>query len=215
MEKKIGSQYLIPLIGVYKRFEDIDFETLPKKFALKCNHGSGWNEIVFDKDNLNKDELKEKVDRWMTTNFAYKVGLELHYKYIKPRIVIEEFMENKGGSLWDYKFACFDGKVKFIWVDTDRYTAHRRTLFDREWNVLPFMLEYPVDEILPEKPKQLQDMIVLAEKLAKGFSHVRVDFYLLNDGSIKFGEMTFTSGSGMDRFVPQYFDRVLGDLIKI
>lgn len=215
VEKKIGSQYLIPLIGVYKRFEDIDFETLPKKFALKCNHGSGWNEIVFDKDNLNKDELKEKVDRWMTTNFAYKVGLELHYKYIKPRIVIEEFMENKGGSLWDYKFACFDGKVKFIWVDTDRYTSHRRTLFDREWNVLPFMLEYPVDEILPEKPKQLQDMIVLAEKLAKGFSHVRVDFYLLNDGSIKFGEMTFTSGSGMDRFVPQYFDRVLGDLIKI
>lgn len=215
VKKKIGEEYLIPLIGVYKKFDDIDFDALPQQFALKCNHGSGWNVIVTDKKNLNIDELKKKVDGWMATNFAYKVGLELHYKYISPRIVIEELMENSGGSLWDYKFACFGGKVRLIWVDTDRYTAHRRTLFDRDWNVLPYALEYPADEIIPEKPARLQDMIALAEKLAKGFSQVRVDFYLLNDGSIKFGEMTFTSGSGMDRFVPQYFDRQLGNLFEV
>ena len=214
VKRKIGAEYLIPLLGAYRKFDDIDFAQLPQKFALKCNHGSGWNVIVTDKDNLNIGELKKKVDDWMAADFAYKAGLELHYRYIRPRIVIEEFMENEGGSLRDYKFLCFGGRVRVIWVDTDRYTAHRRTLFGRSWNVLPFMLEYPVDEIVPEKPARLQEMIALAEKLAAGFPQVRVDFYLLNDGSIKFGEMTFTSGTGMDRFIPQFYDRLLGEAVR-
>ncbi len=215
IEKKIGKEYLIPILGVYKHFKDINFDKLPQKFALKCNHGSGWNIIVTDKNNLNLPQLQEKVEKWLRTNFAYSVGLELHYKYIKPRIIIEQYMENTNNNLNDYKFFCCNGKVEMIWVDTDRYTAHKRTMFDTNWHVLPFKYEHPIDEIIPEKPQNLEKMIELAETLSSGFNQVRVDFYLLNDGSIKFGEITFTSGSGMDRFIPQIFDRYYGEKIVL
>ena len=215
IEKRIGSEYLIPLIGVYKDFDQIDFSKLPDKFVMKCNHGSGWNIVVKDKKQLVIDTARKQINEWMATNFAYKAGMEMHYKYIKPRIVIEEYLENSGGELVDYKFLCFNGKAKICWVDTGRYTGHKRDLFDMNWNHIPVIFEYPNSSKVIEKPKNFAEMVNLAEKLAKGFDQVRVDFYLLNDGSIKFGEMTFTSGTGTDRFIPRIYDYILGEQIKL
>ena len=112
VKKKIGEKYLIPLLGVWDCFDEIDFEKLPEQFVLKCNHGSGWNEVVTDKDTWNKYVAKKKIDRWMNTNFAYHGGMELQYKDIVPRVMAEKYMIDSKGEFNDYKFMCFDGKVK-------------------------------------------------------------------------------------------------------
>ena len=121
VKEKIGEEYLIPLLGVYDKFEDINFDKLPNQFVIKCNHGCGYNIIVKDKSKLDLVDTKAKLDKWMNENFAFKVGLELHYRDIKPKIIIEKFIENKGtNDLYDYKFWCFDGKVKYIQFLSER-----------------------------------------------------------------------------------------------
>ena len=114
IKKKIGEEYLIPLIGVYDKFEDINFKNLPKDFVIKCNHGCGYNIIVKDKFSLNLTIVKSKIDKWMDENYAFKNGLELQYRDIKPKIIIEKYMDDNTGDLRDYKFHCFNGKPKFL-----------------------------------------------------------------------------------------------------
>lgn len=213
MKEKIGEEYLIPLLGVWDNFDDIDFDKLPNKFVLKANHGCGWNIIVKDKNNFNKSDAKGKFDEWMNTNYAFKFGLELHYKNIKPKIIAEKYIENDEGLL-DYKFLCFNGKVEYVWVDSGRFTAHRRDIFDLDWNLQPFIINHPNAEKTPKKPNKLKKMIELATKLSKDFAHVRVDFYEV-DGQIYFGEMTFTSESGVGKFYPEEYDLKLGQMIKL
>ena len=114
---------MIPLIGIYDKFEDLDFNILPNKFVLKTNHASSTIIIVKDKLKLNMLETKLKFHRWLSTNYAFKKWFGLHYGLIKPKIVCEKFMGNR--DLVDYKFFCFSGGVKFVWVDTGRYTNHK------------------------------------------------------------------------------------------
>lgn len=114
VKKKIGEEYLIPLLGVYNSFDEIDFDSLPNKFVIKTNHSSGWNCVVTNKKNINIDELRAKFNLWLNTNFAFMFGFELHYKDIKPKIIIEKFIQNKSGILYDYKFWCFNGEPKYI-----------------------------------------------------------------------------------------------------
>lgn len=128
VKSKIGEEYLIPILGVYDNFEDIDFKVLPDKFVLKTNHASSTNVLVKDKAKLNLLETRLKFQRWLTTNYAFKKGFELHYGLIRPKIVCEKFMGN--GDLIDYKFFCFSGGIKFVWVDTGRYTNHKRIIYD-------------------------------------------------------------------------------------
>ena len=213
VNEKIGEEYLIPLLGVWDKFDDIDFDKLPEKFVLKANHGCGWNIIVKDKNNFNINDAKKKFDVWMNTNYAFKNGLELHYKNIAPKIIAEKYIENDEGLL-DYKFLCFNGKVKYVWVDTDRFTAHKRDIFDLDWNHLPFTIKFPNAKKTPGKPKRLKEMIELATELSKGFAHVRVDFYEV-DSKIYFGEVTFTSGSGIEKFCPEEYDLKLGQMIEL
>ena len=215
VKEKIGEEYLIPLIGVWEKFEDIDFDKLPDKFVLKANHGSGWNIIVTDKQKFDKEDAKQKFDEWLHTNFAFKAGLELHYKDIKPLIIAEKYIENDNQDLYDYKIWCFDGKAKYIQFLSERKEGLKMVFYDTEWNKQDFVYSYPRNEKDIEKPKNLELLLTLAEKLAQGFSHVRVDFYILNDGSIKFGEMTFTSMSGVCKWVPNDTNKVMGDLIAI
>lgn len=214
--KNIGEKYLIPLFGVWENFDDIDFEQLPNKFVLKTNHGSGWNIIVKNKQKFNKEQAKIMLDKWMHTNFAY-FGLELHYKDIKPLIIAEKYLETKDNDLKDYKFLCFNGVVKYIWVDKDRYKKHKRNLYDINWNLLPQKIsegkEYDNFESIP-KPKHLDEMINLAQKLSQNFKFVRIDFYEHND-NIYFGEITFTSASGLHIFTPDSLNKELGLLINI
>lgn len=211
--QQIGEEYLIPLLGVWDHFDEIDFDKLPQQFVLKANHGSGWNIIVKDKSKLDKTDAKEKFDLWMTQNYSFQAGLELHYMNIPPKIIAEEYIENMD-DLYDYKFMCFDGKVAFLWVDTERYTNHRRTLYDLSWNQKKEFICYPPSEQTIKRPDNLDEMISLAEKLSQGFSHVRVDFYEI-DGNVRFGELTFTSETGVALITPPEFHQELGSLITL
>lgn len=215
IKEKIGEEYLIPLLGVWDSFDEIDFERLPEKFVLKANHGCGWNVIVTDKSSFNKAEAKEKFDLWMNTNFAYNVGLELQYRNIEPKIIAEEYIENFDEDINDYKVFCFHGKADSIMMLTERKKGLKMAFYDLEWNQLPFTYSYPRNQEVMPKPENLEQLIFLAESLAEGFAHVRVDFYIMNDGSIKFGEMTFTSGGGTCVWNPPEQNLIYGEKIKL
>ena len=213
--EKIGEKYLIPSLGVWNSFDEIDFDKLPKRFVLKATHGSGWNVIVPDKSMLNMEEAKQNFDLWMKKNFAYDPGLELQYLPIPPRIVAEEYLENDNRELYDYKVFCFDGKADSIVFVSGRATTAKYAFFDMNWNKLPYYCKSPIEEREIPKPPCLEKLIELAETLSKGFATVRVDFYILNDGTIKFGEMTFTAGNGICVWHPQEQNLILGNLIKL
>lgn len=212
---KIGEGYLVKLIGEWKKAEDIPFEDLPHKYVLKANHGCGYNIIVKDKKDLNIIETRDKLNKWLKCNFAYSAGLELHYKMIEPRIIAEEYLENTDGTLNDYKVFCFNGKAKYIMFLKDRNTKLKMAFYDIDWNKMPFVYSYErLEEDIP-KPNNLEELIGVSEKLAEGFPHVRVDFYITNEGKLKFGEMTFTSYSGACMWEPPEYNKILGDLIEL
>ena len=215
VEEKIGAQYLIPLLGVWDKFDDIDFDKLPNSFVLKANHGCGWNIIVKDKSKFDIEDARKKFNTWMSTNFAFKFGLELQYLNIAPKIIAEQYLENGANDLYDYKVFCFNGKAESIMFLSERKQGLKMAFYDLNWNKLPFVYTYPRNEAEVPKPQNLELLIKLSEKLAEGFAHVRVDFYILNDGSLKFGEMTFTSASGSCKWNPPEQDRIYGDLIKL
>ena len=215
VKDKIGEKYLIPLLGVYDSFEEINFDKLPNQFVIKCNHGSGWNIIVKDKAQLDLKDTKEKLDKWMNSNFAFEMGLELHYRDMKPKIIIEKYMDDGTGDLRDYKYTCFDGKPEFIWIDSDRHTEHKRNLYDLSWKQLDCKINSHYDTFpSPEKPKKLAEMNKLAAQLSQGFPYVRVDFYIINE-KIYFGEITFTSSSGVEDITPYSFEYRLSEKIKL
>lgn len=214
VKEKIGEQYLVPLLGVWETFDEIDFSKLPDKFVLKANHGCGYNIIVKDKTKLNIKEAKEKFDRWMTTNFAF-VNLEMHYKRIKPMIIAEKYLENGQEELHDYQVWCFNGEPKYVMCIVNSQRDHKTIFYDTEWNRMPFTTSSNVCEKDIPKPENLDELLELAKKLSEDFKHVRVDFYRLYDGSFKFGEMTFTSGAGKSAWHPEEYDRILGDMLDI
>lgn len=214
VEKTIGTEYLIPLYGVYKKFDDIKFDELPKEFVLKTNNGSNTNIIVRDKEKLNFVEAKKKFTRWLNTDYSLISGFELHYRDIQPLIIAEKLIGN-GKDLWDYKFLCFSGKVYYVWVDIGRFSEHKRNVYDLEWNLQTWnQYNYGNFDGIIEKPKNFDKMVEIATKLAQGFAHVRVDLYNV-DGEIYFGEMTFTNGSGFEPIIPEEYNRMLGNLWKI
>ena len=215
VEGKIGKDYLIPLIGVWDSFDNIDFDLLPKQFVLKTNHGTGTNLIVKDKNKINMRRAKRMFDDWMKTDYAFTNSLQLHYRDIKRKIIAEKYLETNLGELQDYKFLCFDGKPCFCWVDLGRYSKHTRTVFDMNWKLQPWtQASYGIANYDIPMPKNFDMMIDIANILSKGFSHVRVDLYNI-DGKIYFGEMTFTNGSGLDPIIPKEYDKVLGDYWKL
>ncbi|MCR4744606.1 MAG: glycosyltransferase [Lachnospiraceae bacterium] len=214
----IGEEYLIPLLGAWDRFDEIDFSALPRRFVLKANHASGWNIIVRSKKNLNIRAARRKFNRWMSTDFALIEGFELQYRDIKRKIIAEEFIENGGNNLFDYKYHCFNGKPEFIEYIGDRLSGQPRLMFlGLDWTPEIFTDgTYPLYDEVPPRPDCLEEMNELASKLCKGFPYVRVDLYAMDDGSVKFGEMTFTPGSGKHGgWTPQEYERILGDMIVL
>lgn len=215
IKETIGEDYLIPLLGVWNNVDEIDFDTLPQSFVLKTNHGSGTIVIVKDKSLLNKREVRQCFNDWMRIDYAYNTGFEMHYSAIERKIIAEQYMETDLGELQDYKFLCFDGVPYYCWVDIGRYSHHTRNVYDMNWKLQEWNQAYYGNYEKPiEKPKNFELMIELAKKLSSGFPHVRVDLYNIN-GTVYFGEMTFTNGCGFDPIVPEEYDAVLGDLWKI
>lgn len=216
VREKIGETYLVPLLGCWDDFADIDFEALPDEFVLKCNHGSGWNLIVHDKSKLDYAKTKEQFDSWMLLDYAFCSGLEMNYRGIAPKIIAEEMLHTPDGEdLRDYKVFVFDGKARIVQVDVDRTTNHRRNLYTRDWTYLPYGIGYPMaGDVKVEKPDCLEELLRLSEILGAGFRHVRVDFYIV-DGNLYFGEMTFSHGSGTEKFTSQEFALEMGSWIEL
>ncbi len=215
VKEKVGSQYLTELLGVWDRFDDIDFDRLPEKFVLKASHGCGWNIIVDDKRNFDRADAKRKFDQWLDTNYAFVFGFELQYKDIHPRIIAEAYLENSGRDLYDYKIWCFSGRAEYIMFLAERQTQLKMAFYDRLWNLLP-VVYLPTRYDKPvARPDNLGEMLHIAEVLSKDLAHVRVDFFRLDDGTLKFGEMTFTSASGTCAWMPPEYNEILGRLIDI
>ena len=212
---KIGESYLIPTYGVWDQFEDIDFDSLPEQFVLKATHGCKMTMVVEDKTKLDYAFASKQFDLWMKTNFAYCNGLEMHYKDIQPRIIAEQYIENKAGDLYDYKFWCFDGRVEYIQFLSNRSEELLMSFYDRSWNLQPFRYDHPNHPYPVERPAHLDEMIRVAEQLSEGFDHVRVDLYDTESTGVKFGEMTFSSSSGYCVWSPSQADYIMGELWKI
>ena len=215
IKETIGEQYVIPILKVWDSYEKITFDSLPNKFVLKANHASGMNILIDDKNNIDITNIRNIAKGWLNRNFAFIFGLELHYMNIKPRIIAEQYVDNKDGDLYDYKAYCFDGRVESIAFLSGKKKDRRIAFFDTEWNRLNYNDTYPVFEKEIPKPKKLKEMIEICKKLSKGFAFVRIDLYVLNNGDIKFGEMTFTPFSGRIVFSPLKQNRIFGDMIKL
>lgn len=210
----IGREYIIPTLGIYDKFEDIDFRKLPKEFVMKCTHDSNSTIICKDKTTFNIVEAKKKMNKLLKRNYYYG-GREWPYKNIKPRIIIEEYIKDK--ELKDYKIMCFNNKAKFIFVCSNRNTDDGLNIdvFDIEWNKMPFGRKaHPNSKIHIKKPDNFSEMIQLAEKLSNDVPFIRVDFYETN-GKTYFGELTFYPAGGFEKFEPEFWDEKLGNLLKL
>ena len=210
--QKIGEEYLTPLLGVYKSFNEIDFSKLPDDFVLKCNHDSGSTTLIHKK-NFDYKKLKHKYDLFMKRNFAYYM-FEMHYKNIQPCIMVEELLtDGDSGGIKDYKFMCFNGEPVFCWVDSGRFTEHKRTIYDMNWQPQEFKQRDYAQEVLT-CPKQFNELKHIAKVLSQGIDQVRVDLYEVN-GKIYFSEMTFTNGGGYEKISPSSWDKKLGQMWKL
>lgn len=213
----IGEEYIIPTLGIYNKFDDIDFEKLPKQFVIKCTHDSGGIVIVKDKNEFNKDKAKSIINKSLKNNYYYN-WREWPYKNVKPRIIIEKFMEDeKYSQLNDYKLMCFNGKVKCSFVCSERDNIKDGlavTFFDNDWNKMPFTRHYRNSNKEIRKPYNFTKMIDLAERLAKDIPFVRIDFYEINK-KIYFGEVTFFPGAGIEEFNPEKWDEIIGGWIDL
>ena len=211
----IGEEYIIPTLGVWDNFDEIDFDKLPNQFVLKCTHDSEGLVIVKDKSKLNIEEAKKKIEKAMKYNFFY-IGREYPYKNIKPRIIAEQYMEDKKyHELRDYKFFCFEGDVKALFIATDRGIGETKfDYYDINFNHLDIIQHYPNSKKKIDKPKNYDKMIELSKKLSKGLKHVRVDWYEVN-GKLYFGEITFYHFSGLQPFNDIKWDNMFGDWISL
>ena len=215
--KIIGEEYIIPTLGVYDSVDEIDFDKLPNQFVLKCTHDSGGIVICSDKSKLDIEAAKAKLRRGLKVNYYYQ-NREWPYKQVKPRIIAEQYMVDESGyELKDYKIHCFNGVPKMVLVCKDRYsdTGITEDFFSEKWehlNVKRPSIPNSREEI--PRPKSLDQMLNLAEKLSKRCPFIRVDFYEINK-LIYFGELTFFPASGMAEFYPIEWDYKLGEWIKL
>ena len=195
--------------------EKIPFSKLPKKYVVKVTHGSTFNIIQNGKNQITQKEIINKCRKWLKAKFLPCYG-EWFYGIERQRVIVENFIESADDiQLRDYKVYCFHGEPKIIRVDTDRFTKHRTDIFDCNWKHIPNEgLGFPTSGREIEKPGCLHELLEYARKLSNPFIHARVDFYIVRD-KIYFGEITFTSGAGFDRFSSYDFDLMLGNYLKL
>lgn len=216
----IGNEYVVPTIGIWERADDIDFDVLPDRFVLKCNHDSSSIIVCKDKKSLNYDKVIKKMNYCLGNN-GYWYGREWPYKNVKPLVFAEEYLEDEAStnngleSLNVYKFFTFDGVPKIIQtIQNDKTPNESIDYFDCDWNLLELRQNFPNSNIPLQRPESLEEMIRLAKILGEKLPFIRIDFYEVNK-RVYFSEFTFFSDDGMNRFIPDHWDKDLGDLIKL
>lgn len=213
----IGDDYIIPTIGEYDSPDDIPWNKLPDRFVLKCTHDSGGIVICKDKSKFEKRQAISKLKKAHNRTYYYQ-NREWPYKNVPHRIICEQYMVDESGyELKDYKFFCFDGEVKALFIATDRGNEKEQTkfdFFDADFNHLPILNGHPNATKPISKPENFELMKDLASKLSKGHCHLRVDFYNIK-GKVYFGELTFFHWSGFVPFVPEEWDYKLGSYIHL
>lgn len=216
VKSKGCGEILNQLYGVYDDSQEIDYRTLPNKFALKCNHGAGYNIICDNKASLDIEQTNKQLNKWLKQDFSSHF-IEPQYKKIDRKILCEKYIENeRGGFPEDYKFYCFNGKPYAVMVCMEREKGKPKFYyFDMSWNPLPFedTVELINSNSYPKMPEGFHKMKEYAVKLASDFKFVRADFYLLN-GNVIFGELTFTPSAGLDVTL-QEADAILGHQLKL
>lgn len=215
--EKIGEKYLIPLIGVWDDVEKIDFDALPQKFVLKCNHNSGTGMcICTDSAQLNIQQVKREIKKGLKEDY-YFIHREWPYKNVQRKIIAEQYMKSDEGGLTDYKIHCFNGVPKIILVCKDRFTESGLTedFFSAEWQHLNICRPtHPNSKKIISKPEELEELLVLAKQLSEGIPFLRVDFYII-EHRIYFSELTFFPASGFEQFVPEEWDVTLGTWLEL
>lgn len=214
--QKDCAELLNGLIGVWENPDDIDFDSLPSKFVLKCNHGSGFNIICSDKDILDTESVKKQLKKWLKTDYGYDTAEMGIYKLIPRNVICEEYIETSDGlPPADYKIFCSNGVPKLIFVATDRINDNTRfDYYTTDWKWIPVANGHPNNGDIREKPPCLDEMLGYAAKLSEGFPLVRVDFYE-EKGKIIFGELTFTHFGCIQPFIPDKYDYEFGTLFPI
>lgn len=214
--KLLGEKYIIPTIGVWDNPDDIDFDTLPSQFVLKCNHNSGRGMcICTDKSSIKPDRIRQVLREGLKENY-YITRREWPYKNVPRKVLAEKYMEDESGFLQDYKVMCFHGEPKIIQVHKGRFSGtHTQDLYDIEWNILDFDQMGCIkssDSIA--RPACLNEMLSASRVLSSGIPHVRVDWYIIN-GQLFFGEMTFFDASGLECFEPYEKELEIGSWIRL
>lgn len=214
---RIGEEYIIPTLGVWDKFDDIDFDKLPNQFVLKCTHDSGGLVICRDKSKFDIKSAKKKINRSLRSNYYYH-GREWPYKNVEPRIIAEEYMQDGDNySLIDYKFYCFNGKIEYLYVSEglEDHSTAKISFLTSDWNFAPFnRSDYKSFEELPLMPGNYKRMLSLAEQLSKGFRFIRIDLYEINK-KVFFSEFTLTPCGGYMPFVPEEWDLKLGEFLEL
>ena len=211
----MGKDCIIPTIGVWDSFDEIDFDSLPDKFVLKCTHDSGGLVVCKDKTKFDKEAARKKINKCLKVNYFY-YSREWPYKNVKPRITAEEYLDTIDSELVEYKIFCCDGKAKMVLVckGTAHGAGRTNDYCDISLNRLPFTCLYPNSKGELEKPDELPQLLDFAEKLSKDIPWLRVDTYLVN-GKIYFGELTFFHNSGFVPFEPESWDQEIGSWITL
>ncbi len=210
IEDNIGSEYLVPSLGSSRNPDLISFDELPESFVIKANHGSGWNIICKNKSDLDWEQAKNSLKKWLSMNEWY-LSREWQYKPIIPELLIEEMLEY---DIYDYKFFCTYGDIHYIQVDIDRFSGHKRNFYDCDWNLQNFGINYPISERDITRPAQFDLMLNIAQKLSTELKFARIDLYE-HHGKVYFGEITLFPGGGAEPFLSKGSDFKVGELIKI
>ncbi len=214
--KEIGEEYIIPTLGVWENAADIDFDSLPDKFVIKCNHNSGAGMyICTDKTKMDTEKVRKNLQNGLKQDY-YLCDREWPYKKVPRKIIAEEYIDaGDGKSLNDYKVFNFGGEPRIIQVDFDRFTDHKKNLYTTDWKLCDFAFNYPAHpEITIPRPDNLDEMLRISRRLAKGTPYMRTDFYSVN-GKLYFGEITFFPASGYGKFLPDAYDEFFGDMISL
>lgn len=215
----IGDKYLIPLLGVYDDFSEIDFDKLPEQFVIKCNHDSGGVVVCTDKSKFDIRKTKRKIEKSMKKNYYY-LAREWPYKDVKPKILIEKYLTDGVHIVpEDYKVYCFNGKPEYIVIFHDRFNdsaIKSESVYDTDWNLQPFSIDehFEINKIPQPKPDCLKELLEVCSTLSKGFCQVRLDFYIINE-RLYFGEITLHTASGLVPMNPKEYDEKLGDMIDL